>query len=493
MFVAVPPIRRLTCRRARCQVPPAPELLLQLYARYKALIENKQLPADLPFEHFFAVWCSSRRSENFVGLDDGATAHAADGPQLIDRPPKMLKGVIRTVVLLVDFEDRPHAPTRTPQYFEQMLFGDLDVFPTGSMAEYYRRISNYDRAKRKGIDVQGAVFGWVRLPRPSSFYTAGTSGMGQFPTNAQGLARDAVQAALANGFKFHKADDVLKEKLVTALFVVHAGSGAEQTGSNDDIWSLKWTVPDGGAATNVAGLKVQTFLTVPEDCTMGVCAHEWGHLAARWADFYDTGRVKHLRSNGLGNYCLMASGSWNNGGITPGLPNGMLRMFHDWIKPEVLDGATPTPRTFDLEPAAEKGGGVVIRSPRMTDAQYIFVEYRRRRKQDHFLPDEGVAIYVVDEGIENVNNESALAIELLQADNKRELARTFGQGNQGDSRDLYPDRQGTKVNRAAGKATRPPLNMPSLTVPDGVWSGVTIEVKGNPGDDKMTIEVKVEA
>ncbi|MFQ5805614.1 MAG: immune inhibitor A domain-containing protein, partial [Phycisphaerae bacterium] len=61
-------------------------------------------------------------------------------------------------------------------------------------------------------------------------------------------------------------------------------------------------------------ITANTFLTVPEDCQMGVCAHEWGHLAARWADFYDTGRSRLRRSNGLGNYCLMASGSWANGG-----------------------------------------------------------------------------------------------------------------------------------------------------------------------------------
>ena len=32
---------------------------------------------------------------------------------------------------------------------------------------------------------------------------------------------------------------------------------------------------------------------------MGVCAHEWGHLAARFADYYDTGQLKATRSNGL--------------------------------------------------------------------------------------------------------------------------------------------------------------------------------------------------
>ena len=74
----------------------------------------------------------------------------------------------------------------------------------------------------------------------------------------------------------------------------------EVTGSRDDIWSLKWTVPGNVQVAN--GMSVKTFLTVPEDCNMGVCAHEWGHLAARWADFYDTGDVETVRSQmDLGN------------------------------------------------------------------------------------------------------------------------------------------------------------------------------------------------
>ena len=124
-------------------------------------------------------------------------------------------------------------------------------------------------------------------------------------------------AALAENVDF-RPFDALGEHLVTALFIIHAGSGAEQTLSRDDLWSLKWVIPGGAPVGD--SLTVGTFLTVPEDCAMGVCAHEWGHLAARFADYYDTGQLKATRSNGLGNYCLMAAGSWGNGGLTPHFP-----------------------------------------------------------------------------------------------------------------------------------------------------------------------------
>ena len=486
MLVEIPTLRPRPRRGSLCSVPPSPELINILYAEFTEKKKNRLIPPRMRFPEYFAVWRSQREGENFVGLDDGAVAQASsDSPQLITRPASPLKGVISTLVLLVDFDDRPHKPESTQELYSQMLFGEPGTFLTGSMRDYYRVISNYNEATGEGIDIQGRVAGWFRLPQTSQFYTNSRSGRANYPGNAQRMAEDAVRVAMSQGvdFNFDPSFDALGEGMVTALFIIHSGSGAENTNSVDDFWSLKWTMPNPVTIAN--GLVARTFLTVPEDCHVGVCVHEWGHLAARWADYYDTGDNNLLNSNGLGSYCLMAYGSWGNGGITPSLPNGMLRTFHDWIDVQTINESKSN---IVLRPAAEGGGVAVLHNRgKMKPSQRIFVEYRRRLHQDAYLPDQGIAIYLVDFDIDNVNDEDKLAIELLQADNQRDLAQIFFQGNPGDADDLYPSTINGTPKRVAGKGTKPPLSYTGQG-----WPGITIRVKGTPGNKQMTIDVKIE-
>ena len=150
MLHEITPLRPLRCAHTRCEVPASPQALSQLYVRYLELVKSGSLPQSMTFDEYYWVWRSSRRGQKFLGLDDGALQHGpASLKEMIDRPTRALKGVIKTKVLLVDFPDREHNPDRTTGYFEEMLFS-TGTFPTGSMRDYYRKVSEFDADSGNG-------------------------------------------------------------------------------------------------------------------------------------------------------------------------------------------------------------------------------------------------------------------------------------------------------------------------------------------------------
>ena len=163
------------------------------------------------------------------------------------------------------------------------------------------------------------------MPQPYPFYTNNESGIRgpkpdfSYPRNAQRMAEDAVHAALLAGVTFKPELDALDHRTITALFIIHAGRGAEELDpsiAKAHIWSHKWFLR---TPIEVApDLFAYTYLTVPHDCKVGVCCHELGHLAFQWQDFYDpNGSDDGTEWSGTGDWDLMAGGSWATVALLP--------------------------------------------------------------------------------------------------------------------------------------------------------------------------------
>lgn len=404
-----------------------------------------------------------------LGFNDGLIYPPSEGPVTtpargLSLGPTMAMAAAPTrklhaLALMVDFSD--NVGSRPAADFQKMLF---DASNPNSMTSYYKTISN------GALDVSGDVKGYVRAPKPYTFYTDGQSGTGNnYPKNTPGLLFDALT-------EFCKTStltpyDTDGDGFVDGIFLIHAGGGAEAEPNaakrKDMIWSHKWTLPTPFANN---GVKVFAYSTEPEDGRVGVFCHEFGHVLGL-PDLYDTSN----RSEGVGAWCLMGAGSWGGNGDKPTRMSCWCTTKLGWTKPTVHKGTKAvTLDTLANDPKAclrlWTGGA--------SGPEYFLVENRQKVGQDAALPGSGLAVWHIDEMQSGNTNPLAYMVGLVQADGNEDLEQS---ANRGDAGDLFP---GSSNVKAVSDATTP-----NLRAHNGGATGVKISsIKETGGKIKATIK-----
>jgi immune inhibitor A len=441
----------------RCMVAPSPDLR----ERIKTSIATMAAAGDLPQA------LSLRAAEpRVLGLNDGVIIPpeefaAGTSPSIIRsaaaRITGPLRGTVRVIVVLVDFADK-HM-TQTQQHYQDLFFA-LGK-PKKSVREYYRDVTH------GLIDLQGDVVGPLRLPQTLKSYAHGASGMGGASPNAQTMAFDAVSVADPKvDFTPYDNDG---NGFVDAFIVIHAGAGAEVTGSQNDIWSHKWVLAGGARA--VDHTKIYAYLTVPEDCKIGVCAHELGHLLFGFPDLYDT----DSSSEGIGNWCLMAAGSWGGGGDVPVHPSAWCKANQGWVnvnsvKTNAAITITDVKTSNTVHRLWKDGTG---------GNEYFLLENRQQTGFDASLPTGGLLIWHIDDAQQTNTDENHYKVALMQADGKRDLEHNV---NRGDAGDAYP---GSSNNRTFNATSNP--NSKSYAKADSCVAVTGITASG----PSMTMQIQV--
>lgn len=399
-------------REVDCVMPPSPELERKIIAAKSLMNAGGAFPAkptrdqlDLRSLSLILSRPARTRPDTFVD------ARAEPAP---------VTGTRRALVLLVDFSDK--AATKTAAHFNDMLFS-IGTYATGSMRDFYREAS-YSQLDVIGLvsGSGGPTAGWYRAPQPKSFYTSGNYGFGTHPNNAQKLVEDAIAMADPNvNFAEYDNDG---DGVVDALVVICAGSGAEQTGNVNDIWSHKWDI----APQVRDGVTINRYFMAPEDGRVGVMAHELGHLLMGWPDLYDT----DYTSAGTGGWDLMAGGSWNGGGDRPAHPTCWCKTRAQWVSPTVLWNAT---QSVNIPPYASSPIAYKLPIGTAGSQEYFLLSNRQQRGFDTALPGGGLLIEHVDDGKNNNTDENHYLVDIEQADGRRDLNLN---ANRGDGSDPYP-------------------------------------------------------
>jgi len=355
------------------------------------------------------------------------------------------EGDFKALALLVDFSD--NLSQVGAAYFDTLVFGT----GTGTVRDFYTQVS-YGSLTIVTVNLPSAV-GWSRASQPYAYYTDGEYGLGTYPQNAQRLVEEVVDAA--NAVVDYSQYDNDGNGVVDALFVIHAGSGAELTGSTSDIWSHQWAISPrykDGVYIYPYSMEPEYWYT-PGDMTIGVYCHELGHVFGL-PDLYDT----DYSSQGIGRWSLMAGGSWNGTlGNSPAHPDAWSRIglgFADaTIVTQDFDGASIA--------AIENAGGDIylLWDCGLFNDEFFLVENRQKIGYDAALPGAGLLIWHIDQAKTNNTREclsqencdciNHFLVALEQADGQLHLEKGL---NSGDAGDCFP---GSTNKRSFDLSTNP--------------------------------------
>jgi immune inhibitor A len=336
----------------------------------------------------------------------------------------------RILALLVDFSDnvkQVNAP-----FFDTLLFDSSGV----SVWHYFDEVS-YSQIDLVTVDMPSST-GWYRAPQTYAYYVDSARGLyGDYPNNTQKLVEDLVDMADAD-VDFSQYDND-SDGYVDALVVIHSGPGYERTLDVTDIHSHKWGI----SARLKDGVFIQSYtiqpeyMTTPGDQTIGVYCHELGHILGL-PDLYDT----DYSSRGVGDWCLMAGGSWNGvNGSSPAHPSAWCRKQLAWGT-VVNVGANSNNQTIG---AVETGGSIfrLWNSGDSGSSEYFLVENRQQTGYDLGLPSSGLLIWHIDDTKLGVTDNTAewwpgqsganhYLVALEQADNQFNLEHDANDGDAGD-------------------------------------------------------------
>ncbi len=299
----------------------------------------------------------------------------------------IFQGARKGLIIMAQFQDTKFAAGHDVALYNKIA-NQLNYKENG----FYGSISDYFRHQSNGqFELSFDVKGVVTLPQNMAYY-GGNDSDGDDMRPAQ-MVIDALEAVKA---EINLADyDWDGDGEVEEVFVLYAGKGEANGGSDDTVWPHMWSVVAGtGNYWTYNGYRVDTYACSAELNGyneldgVGTFCHEFSHCMG-FPDMYDT---SYGGNYGMGDYDLMCGGSYNGNGRYPANYSAYERAECGWIE---LTELTGTGSVTNLACSNDHGPGYVVYNQAHKDERFI-IENRQRTGWDTYIPKSGLMIHYID-------------------------------------------------------------------------------------------------
>lgn len=312
-------------------------------------------------------------------------------------------GTVRILVILMQYPNRSFVKTQQQinNMFNQVGYSAENA--RGSVHDYYNEAS-YGK-----LNLVADVVGPYTCDHNSRYY--GRHGQGTASSGSE-FATEALRKAVAGGADFSRYDSD-NNGAVDCVHIIFAGYGQEAGGGDSVIWSHKSRASERVVNNNKYA---QVYSCSPElsgnsgtkSSHIGVACHEIGHVLGA-PDYYDVDYAANGQYPAMGNWDIMAGGSWNGtpgeGGNSPAHHNAYTKAYtYNWINVTTLSGYD----TVTLQ-SLSRDSNSVYRLNTTTPDEFYLIDNRQQHGFDTSIPGHGLMIYHVHSaitssfGLNNVN------------------------------------------------------------------------------------------
>lgn len=299
-------------------------------------------------------------------------------------------GAKKALVILVNFSDVQFAEAHDNALYQRIAneVGFNEGNFVGSMYDYF-----YAQSEGK-FELTFDVLGPVTVSNTQSYY--GSNDFEGNDLHPEEMVKEAVEQ-IKDQVTDWRQYDWDSDGYVDQVYVIYAGNGEADSGADTTIWPHAWSLSYSGIGAVTVGenLKVDSYACGSElDGSnkidgIGTMCHEFSHCLG-YPDFYDT---DYSGGQGMSDWDLMDSGSYNGGGYCPAGYTGYERWMAGWKEPIELNMGEAS---IENMKGLQDGGEFYIMYNDGHTNEYYMLENRTKSGWDKALPGSGLLIIHVD-------------------------------------------------------------------------------------------------